>query len=103
MNIHQDNPLRPRVQAPGLFGSNSDVVQAFFAYEKNLTSDDLGQVVKSLSEMKKIIYATENKLLLNSAVSKIVNNFETTKNIHKYQYLEVKHLDIEIIIFLLVL
>jgi len=88
MNIHPSDPLRPRVQAPGIFGSNSDVFQAFFAYEKNLTSDDLGQVVKSLSEMKKIIYATENKLLLNSAVSKIVNNFETTKNIHKYQYLE---------------
>lgn len=91
MNIVSNNPLRPRVEAPGIFGSNSDVFQAFFAYEKNLTSDDLGQVVKSLSEMKKIIYATENKLLLNSAISKIVNNFESTKNIHKYQYLEVKY------------
>jgi len=83
-------PTRPKPQTQGLFPSNSEAFQTFFAHEKNLSSDDLGQVVKSLSELRRIIKNTENKLLLNSATSKITNNFENAKNLYKYQYLKVK-------------
>src|SRR5690242_19500747 len=99
MNIHTGDMQRARLQSTGSFASTSDVFQTFFAYEKNLTSEDLGQVVKSLSELQKIVKTTENKLLLNSVTSKIANNFELVKNVHKYQYFEVKL--IRLIVFIL--
>lgn len=83
---------KPPSQLPpqGYFSSNNEAFQAFLAHEKNLNSDDLGQVVKALSELKRILKTTENKLLLNSATSKIMNIFENAKNLYKYQYLKVK-------------
>lgn len=67
----------------------SDLLNTFTSYEQQLVSDDIGQVVKALSEIKKLIKKTESKVLLNSIVSKTANNFEFTKNIRKYQYIEV--------------
>ena len=89
MNIHRPEPPKSKPAASNILGSTNDLFQTFFAYEKHLTSEDLGQVVKSLSELKKIIKSSENKILLNSVVSKIISNFELVKNIHKFQYLEV--------------
>lgn len=84
---------KAKIQSVSPYGTANDVFQTIFAHETNLNSEDLGQVVKSLSELRKIITTTENKLLLNSVISKIATNFEGVKNIHKYQYLEVNNIE----------
>jgi len=83
--MSHSQPFHPK----GPFNSNNEAFQTFLAHEKNLNSEDLGQVVKALSELKRIIKTSENKLLLNSATSKIMNIFENARNLYKYQYLKV--------------
>lgn len=67
----------------------SESLNKFTFLESQLLSKNLAQIVSALSELKREIILTESKTYLSSVVSKAANRFESTKNIIKYQYLEV--------------
>jgi hypothetical protein len=67
----------------------SESLNRFTLLESQLLSKSLAQIVSALSELKREIILTESKTYLSSIVSKAASRFESTKNIIKYQYLEV--------------
>lgn len=54
----------------------SELLNRFFVLENSLSSDDLGEVVKGLKDIEKMIRRTENRILLNSVISKTAMKFE---------------------------
>jgi hypothetical protein len=67
----------------------SSSLARFTLLESKLLTEDLGEIVNTLSELRQEIIRTENPTLVSSVVFKGANRFENTKNIIKYQYLQV--------------